>query len=98
MTSVSTIEFRKHLSELMELAYYKNQQVRISRKGKPMARLVGEPFMQALGNMVNLIIKNDPSLADTLAIVADEEIREAILESQREYESGKKISIVEAFK
>ena len=65
MANVSTDQFRKRLSEFMELAYYKSEQVRVNRKGRPMARLVGEPFMQAIDEFVEYIIEKHPAWADT---------------------------------
>jgi len=98
MTTVSTHEFRKRLSELLELAYYKNEPVHISRSGKPMARLVGEPTMQALEEIIDYIIENDPALADTLAIMVDDDIRDAIMQGRKEWEAGERIPIEEALK
>ena len=47
-STVQALDARQRLGELLELAYYKGEQFRIARKDKPMAWLVGEPFMAAL--------------------------------------------------
>ncbi len=62
----------------MELAFYKGERFRIARKNKPMAWLVGEPFMEAISKVIDYIIENEPALADSLAISLDEEINTVI--------------------
>ncbi|MCZ7545100.1 MAG: type II toxin-antitoxin system Phd/YefM family antitoxin [Anaerolineae bacterium] len=93
MTTVSTHEARRNFSELLELAFYKNEQIRISRNKKPMARLVGEPFMQTVEKLIDYIIEQHPTLADTLAIELDEEIQAIIERGREEYKAGKAMPI-----
>ncbi|MFC1961122.1 hypothetical protein ACFLYO_10470 [Chloroflexota bacterium] len=77
MTVVSAYEARRKFAELLETAFYQNAQIHIHRNKKPMARLVGEPFMQA----IDQLIKADPGLADTLAIMLNDEVQTALQES-----------------
>ena len=45
LTTIQALDARRRLGELLELAYYKGEGFRIARKDKPMAWLVGDPFM-----------------------------------------------------
>lgn len=87
--TIQAIEARQNLGELLEKVFYQNKQFTIARKDKPMARLVGEPFMAA----IEQLIVQDPGLADTLAIMLNQEASEAIEQSRQEYQEGKKIPI-----
>jgi hypothetical protein len=73
-TTIHSPEMRSRLGELLEQSFYQQRQFRIVRKNKPMARLVSEPFMQALEHMM----ASDPALAETLEILANKEMMEAI--------------------
>ena len=59
-----------------------------------MARLVGEPFMQA----IEQLMESDSALADTIALMLNGEVQETIKTSRDEIQVGKKIPIEEAFK
>ena len=85
MTIVSANHARRNLAELLETAFYQNTQIHIHRNKKPMARLVGEPFMQA----IDQLIMADTSLADTLAIMLNEEIQTVIQESTEDVAAGR---------
>ena len=84
MATLTTDEARKNFSKLIELAFYKNQLTRVKRNKKPMAWIVGDPFMQKIGQFVDYLIEHEPALADTLAITLDDDIREAIEASTKE--------------
>lgn len=88
-TLIPAISARKQLGSLLEMAYYQGQQFQITRKDKAMARLVGEPFIQA----VEKLVESDEALADTLAILLDKETLGAIHQSRKEYEEGKGIKV-----
>ena len=75
----------------MEMAYYQNKQFRIARKNKAMARLVSENFMTA----IDQLIEDDPALADTLAIMLNPEIREALGQGEKDYRAGKAVPLDE---
>ena len=93
-TIIPAIKARQNLGELLELVYYQNKQFQIARKDKPMARLVGENFMAAIDEL----IETDPALADTLAIMLNPEIREALAQGQKEYEAGNVIPLEDILK
>ena len=88
MTTVSTYEARQNFAKLIELAFYKNEHVRVKRNNKPIAWIVGEPFMQRLSRFVEYLIENEPALADTLAITLDDDIREAIEQGSEDIKEG----------
>ena len=76
MTTVSAYQARSNLAQFVELAFYKNEQIRIERNKKPMARIVGEPLMQTMDKLIDYIIRYKPALADTLAIELDDKTHE----------------------
>ena len=94
MTTVTAHQARRNFGELIELAFYKNAQIRIERNKRPMVRLVGEPLMAALDKLLH----EDPALAETLEIMLDDEATNAINQSRIEWQAGKKIPISKAFK
>lgn len=77
MNSVLPVnQARRHLEELINEAHYQGKPFLLT-KGTAMATLVGTKiFIQMLG----LVEKYDPGLADTLAIMSNPEIQ-AILEA-----------------
>jgi hypothetical protein len=85
---------RKRLPELLERAFYQNERIQIERNKKPMAWIVGEPFMRA----VYSLMRGNPGLAETLEIMMDDELMEAIEQGTREVAQGKTIPIEEALK
>ncbi|MFC1959370.1 hypothetical protein ACFLYO_01550 [Chloroflexota bacterium] len=85
MTIVSAYQARRNFSELLETAFYQNAQIHIHRNKKPMARLVGEPFMQA----IEQLIMADPGFADTLAIMLNNEVQTALQESAEDVAAGR---------
>lgn len=93
-TLIPAISARKQLGSLLERVYYQGQQFQITRKDKPMARLVGEPFIQA----IETLIEADKMVADTLAILLDKEILAAIHQSRREYQAGEAVSVEDVLK
>jgi hypothetical protein len=93
MTTVSAHEARQKFAELIELAFYKNAQIRIERNKKPMAWIVGEPFMKVIDSVIDHIIEHEPAIADTLAIMLDDNIRAVIEQGTREIKEGKLIPI-----
>lgn len=91
--TVSAHEARKNFATLMELAYYKNAQIRIKRNQKPFARLVGEPLMQDIDKVIDFLIKYKPAIADTLAIMLDENLKQLIDQGTKEVKAGKTIPL-----
>lgn len=84
-TDIGAIEARKRLGELLEKTHYQAAQFRIRRKDKPMARLVNERFME----VIDQLMETEPGLADTVALLLNEEWRGAIADSQKEFKAGK---------
>ena len=91
-TTVSAYQVRRNFAELLELAYYRNTQIKIERNKKPMARLVGEPFMAA----VEKLLQTDPALAETIAIMLDDDMMTAIEKGNQQVKAGKTIPITKA--
>ncbi len=93
MTVVSAHEARRHFAELLETAFYQNARIRIQRNNKPMAWLVGEPFMAAMDQIIDTLIEHKPAMADTLAILLDENLRQVIEQGTEELQAGKTLPI-----
>lgn len=89
MTTVSSHEARQNLAKLIDLAFYKDERIRVKRNNRAMAWIVGAPFMQALGELVDYIIEHEPALADTLTLTVDQEIRQTIEQSIKETKQGR---------
>ena len=79
MITVQTHEARKQLAKLIELVYYKNERVQVLRAKRPMAWLVGEPYMQAVERLVEAIENRAPDLAQELT----EELKGLLQEETR---------------
>ena len=84
-TSVQMLDFRRGLGAFVERTYYQFSQFRIMRKDKPMARLVSEPYMQAVEHLV----ENDPAVAETLELLLDEEFMNALRRSNKDVAEGR---------
>lgn len=91
-SSLTAIQLRQQLGEVLERVHYQFAQFRILRKDKPMARLVNERYMQAIDHLV----ESDPAVADTLALMLNEEFMTIFEQGQREWAAGKRIPIEEA--
>ncbi|MEO8391725.1 MAG: hypothetical protein ABI700_01915 [Chloroflexota bacterium] len=79
-TPIQMLDLRKSLGELVERTHYQFLQFRIMRKDKPMARLVNEPYMQALETLV----ASDPAVAETLELLLDTEFMKALQQSEQD--------------
>lgn len=90
--TISTDEARKNFSELVSRAYFSGKQTAITRNNQPMAWIVGEPFMQGLREFIELLEHENPSLADTLAIMLSDNLRREIEQSADEAERGEVVS------
>jgi len=82
--TIQAIEARQKFGELLERVYYQDKVYQITRKDKPMGWLVGDAFMEKMGIIINYIIENEPVIADTLAVMLDDEIRSVIEEGRKE--------------
>ena len=94
--SIRAIEVRQKFGELLERVYYQDKAYQITRKDKPMGWLVGDAFIERMGNIINYIIEHEPVLADTLAIMLDDEIRSVIEEGRKESARGERIPLEKA--
>jgi len=86
------MQLRQQLGEVLERVYYQFQQFRVLRKDKPMARLVNEDYMQA----IDYLIGSDPALADTIALMLNDEAAPILKEGAKEWRSGQRIPLDEA--
>lgn len=84
MTTLNAVELRQQLGEVLERVHYQAVQFRILRKDKPMARLVNEQYMEAIDQLID----TDPSLADTLALMLNEEAMAIIEQGKSELNEG----------
>jgi prevent-host-death family protein len=88
----SLIQLRNNLSSFVEQAHYTNTQVRLTRHNKPLARIVGEDFMQNLERL----LEQDPGLRETLEIMSDKNMVEMITESQEDVQRGNLRPLIDA--
>lgn len=88
----SLIQLRNNLSSFVEQAHYTNTQVRLTRHNKPLARIVGEDFMQNLERL----LEQDPGLRETLEIMSDKNMVEMIAESQEDVQRGNLRPLIDA--
>lgn len=84
---------RSHLGDLLNQVYYQNKQFQINRKDKPMAWLVGQNFMEMAGQAIDYIIEHKPALADTMAIMLDDEMRSVIDNNKKEMASEERLPL-----
>lgn len=80
----SLIQLRGNLSTLVERAYHTNIQIRLTRHNKPIARIIGEHFMQNLEQL----LEQDSSLRETLAIMSDKNMTDMLGQSQDDVRQG----------
>lgn len=94
MTTIDTslIQLRNNLSSFVEQAHYTNTQIRLTRHNKPIARIVGEDFMQSLERL----LEQDPGLRETLEIMSDKNMVEMIAESQEDARRGHVRPLIDA--
>jgi hypothetical protein len=87
LSSLSSMQLREQLGEVLERVYYRGEQFRVVRKDKLMARIVNDLFMQHLDEL----IASDHALADTLALMMNDEAQDSIQEGQNEIKADKLI-------
>jgi antitoxin (DNA-binding transcriptional repressor) of toxin-antitoxin stability system len=83
LATLSSMQLRTQLGEILERVYYRGEQFQVVRKDKPMARIVSDLLMQQLDEL----IATDPALADTLALMMNKEAQAEIHEGQMEIKS-----------
>ena len=90
--TVPVHQARRHLGELLNQAFYRGRPFVLTRGQKPMAVLFGT---HEFSEILELIEKHDPGLADTLAILADPELQAILEESGRDIAAGRTVPIEE---
>lgn len=91
MTNVVPVhQARRHLGELIQKAHYGGMPFVLTHHDKPMATLIGtKEFIE----MMELIEKHDPGLADTLAILSNPETQSQLEQSRRDSAAGRTVPI-----
>jgi hypothetical protein len=92
-SDVPSLEARQKLGELLERVYYQNAQFRITRKEKPMAWLVSEPFMETVVSLIDYVIDREPAIADTLALMVNSDAQQVLEQGTEELRDGKLVSL-----
>lgn len=78
-------EARRNLGELLNESFYQGKPFILTRGRKPMAAIIGtNEFRQIL----KVLEKHDPGLADTLAISANPEIQALLEEGDKNIKRG----------
>ncbi len=90
--TLSAVEARKHLGEILEGVYYRGDEVVIERAGKPMAAVIPPGRYQALEQererMIELLDRTHERNKDVPYEVIEREVEQAIREVREGY--GKK--------
>ena len=89
LTTVSSYQVRQNFGEFLERSFYRGSNFLIKRGKKPMAYLVGRPYLAAFFE----ILQKDKSLADTMALMLNDEARVMIDKGIDDYKEGKTVSI-----
>ena len=84
IADTSLIELRQNLSSIIHQASYTNTQFRLKNHNIPVARIVGENFMQSL----DVLLEHDASLRETLEIMLDKNVMQMITQSQSDIQNG----------
>ena len=90
--TVPVHQARRHLGELLNQAFYQGRSFVLTRGKKPMGVLFGA---QEFSQILELIEKYDPGLADTLAILADPELQAILETSGQDIAAGRTVPIEE---
>lgn len=89
LTTVSAYDVRQNFGEFLERSFYRGTNFLIKRNKKPMAYLVGRPYLVAFFDL----LKKDKGLADTMALMLNKEASEMIDGGLGDYKKGKTVSI-----
>jgi PHD/YefM family antitoxin component YafN of YafNO toxin-antitoxin module len=83
---------RKNLGELLNQAYYQGTPFLVTRGKKAMAAVIGAKEFQAF---LIYLEKNDPGMADTLAIMSNPEIEAILAEGEKDVKADNLIPLEE---
>lgn len=89
LITVSAYKIRQNFGEFLERSFYRGTSFLIKRGKKPMAYLIGRPFLAAYFE----VLEKDAGLADTMALVMNKEAKEMIDKGLREGKAGKKFKL-----
>ena len=92
-TIIPVHQARKQLGELINQAFYQGKPFVLTRGKKPMAALIGT---QEFKEIIKLLEKHNPALADTLAIMTNPEVQAIFAEDEKHLKVGKTIPLDEA--
>lgn len=84
-TQLSISEVRENIGDLFNQAYYGGRLFGVSKGKKPMGVIVGASQWKEI---IGVIEKHDPGLADTLAIMADPELQKMLEEDEENIRKG----------
>ncbi len=91
--SLSTLELRADLGEILNTVHYQNKTYMITRKNKPLAWLISDRIAGALDQL----LRSDSGIAETFALLLDQQALSTIKKSRSESDEGKNIPIDKAF-
>jgi len=89
LTTVNSYQVRQNFGEFLERSFYRGNNFLIKRGKKPMAYLVGRPYLSAFFDL----LKKDKGLADTMALMLNQKASEMIDKGLDDYKKGKTVSI-----
>ena len=89
---ISQTQLRQRLRVVLDCVHDQFQQFRVMCKDKFMARIVNEDYMRA----IEQLIQDDPGLADTLALMLNDEAQAIIAESEHDLAAGRLIPLDQA--
>jgi hypothetical protein len=96
MTNIISLTVaRANLSELINQAFYEGKMFGVSKGSKQMGVFVGS---REWNQIIETLEMHDQGLADTLAIMADPELQEELLQGEKDAKKGNVISWDEVVK
>lgn len=90
---ISTMTLREKMGDIFNRVFYRADGYRVQRKGETLGYIVSENYVNKVGQMIDYLIENEPALADTLALQANDDIRDLITQSMQEIEQGNMVPL-----
>jgi len=90
--SISVRQFWRQFGEVLARVQDQFEQYQVIHQGKSVARIVNHNYLQA----VEELLRAEPGLADTVALMLNDEAQAIIGRSEREVERGQIIPLVQA--
>lgn len=88
INDISTMTLRSKVGDVFNRVFYRSSSFRVQRKGETLGYIVSEGYINKVGDIIDYLVENEPSLADTLAIQASDDLRTAIDTSMDEIKRG----------